>query len=476
MKVRDLKQNKYQNPEKEDFDVQTAPLKRHLRMDLPSFPLLLRMSFPATIANLSTSVAVLADAVFLSRMGTAYSGAAGVLFPIFALIQAIGFTLGTGAGSILSRSLGAKDFKRANAVASFSFFASLTVGGLICLIGLLSREPLLRLLGANDEILAGALPYASVLFFASPLMCASFVLSNLLRAEGNVIWATVGTVVGNLLNILLTPLFLFCLHSGAKGVAWSLLIGYAASFVLLRIPYRIGKSAVSIRLERSAFTFRITKETLVVGSSSFARQGLAMLAAVFLNRAARQYGAAVIAALAVENRIFLFLYAFCLGIGQGMIPIVGYLSGEGRNDRAKKVYRTAVWFSLSLLSILSLVSGIFAPQILALFQSDPEVIRWGTFLLRAQCVVMPLHGLITTANLYYQTIGSARKALLIAVSRQGIFFFPLLAVLPKFGLPCLLLVQPVADGLSLLPVLIFAAKEGHFPFVPKRKCPPSVSS
>ena len=181
--------------------------KHRFMRESPIFPLLMRMSIPATLANLSTSFAGLADAVFLSRLGTAYSGAAGVLFPIFALIQAVGFTLGTGAGSILSRSLGARDFRKANSVAVFSFWSAILSGTVICLVGLCFKAALLRLLGANEEILAGALPYAGILFAAAPLMCLSFVLSNLLRAEGNVIWSTVGTVAGNVLNVLLAPVF-----------------------------------------------------------------------------------------------------------------------------------------------------------------------------------------------------------------------------------------------------------------------------
>ena len=452
---------------------QTALSKHRLIAEEPIFPLLLRFSFPAMLANLSTSLASLADALFLSGMGTSYSGAAGVLFPIFALIQAIGFTLGTGAGSILSRSLGAKDYEKANAVAAFSFWGSVAAGGIICINGLCFRTSLLRLLGANTDILAGALPYATVLFSAAPLMCASFVLSNLLRAEGNVVWATVGTVTGNLLNVLLAPLFLFRYHLGAKGVAWALLIGYAVCLILLLLPYAVRKSRVSLLLKVPGFSFRIAKETIGIGSPSFARQGLATSAAIWLNRAARPYGVAPIAALAIEGRLFLLLYAFCLGVGQGMIPIVGFLYGSGKAERAKTVSRTAMWLCTALLSILSILTGIFAPQIIGFFQSDPEVIRLGSFLLRAQCVVMPLHGIITTVNLYFQAIGSARKALFIAASRQGIFFLPLISILPRFGLLSLLLTQPIADGLTLLPTLCFikAENEGRSLFPWKRKRP-----
>ena len=448
--------------------------KRYLTSERSVFQLLLRFSVPTTLANLSTSLSSLADAVFLSQMGTSYSGAAGVLFPIFALIQAVGFTLGTGGGSVLARSLGAKDHEKANKVAAFSFWGSVAAGWIICAIGLYFRAPLLRWLGANDAILAGALPYAAVLFFAAPLMCGSFSLSNLLRAEGRVVWATVGTVAGNLLNILLTPLFLFRLRLGAKGVALALLIGYAVCFLLLLIPYFTGKCRVSLLPKTVRSSFGVAKETVVIGSPSLARQGLAMLAAVCLNRAARPYGVAAIAALAIEGRIFLLLYAFCLGIGQGMVPITGFLYGAGKSERAKTVSKIATSFCTALLAGLSLLTGIFAPRIIALFRSDPDVIRLGSFLLRAQCIAMPLHGIITIVNLYFQSIGSAKKALFIAASRQGIFFLPLIWILPRFGLFVLLLTQPIADSLTLIPILFFAKAKsrGRSPFAWNGKRPP----
>ena len=278
------------------------------------------------------------------------------------------------------------------------------------------------------------------------------------------------------MNLLSAPLFLFRFSLGAKGVAWALLIGYAVCFVLLLLPYLVRKSAVSLLSGSFRSLFRIAKETVGIGSPSLARQGLAMLAAVCLNRAARPYGVAALAALAIEGRIFLFLYAFCLGIGQGMIPIVGYLYGSKQTERAGTVTRTAVWLSTVFLSVLSLPTGIFAPRIVSLFQSDPEVIRIGCFLLRAQCIVMPLHGIITTVNLYFQAIGSAWKALFIAASRQGIFFLPLFGILPGLGLFALLLTQPIADGLTLIPTLLFAGKEnrGRSLFSLKRGRPPAT--
>lgn len=172
--------------------------------------------------------------------------------PVTALIQAIGYTLGTGAASLISRALGAGDRESACFFASLSFFLSLALGGAVALAECSARRPSSASSGASEGIFPYARAYARFLFPSAPLMCGAFVLNNLLRAEGQVRFAMIGTVAGNLLNVALVPLLLFRFSMGISGASLALLLSQALTFILLLSRYLFGKTQVSPRPRRAA--------------------------------------------------------------------------------------------------------------------------------------------------------------------------------------------------------------------------------
>lgn len=418
--------------------------------------LILSLSLPATAALLVSAACGIADAWFVSLLGTAASGAVGIAFAITALIQAVGYTLGTGAGSLISRALGAADQAYADYYASRAFALSLALGGAIALLGSLFLGPTVQLLGASEEIYPFARAYARFLFPAAPLACGGFVLNNLLRAEGQVGFATVGTVAGNLLNILLDPLFLFAFSMGIGGAALAFLLSQAVTFCILLSRYLFGKTRVSLLPARQKQAKPRLSELLRIGAPSLFRQGLAGVASALLLRRARQYGNAASAAVSINARIFLLLYGFCLGIGQGVMPAAGYNHGAKHPHRVLALSRFALILATAVMLVLSIPVGILAPRIIGLFRTETEVREIGAVLLRAQCAIFFLHGVIAVTNMLLQALGKAFPATLIAAARQGICFLPAYLVLPRIGgLTGLCLVQAVADVLTFLLTLPF---------------------
>ena len=169
--------------------------------ETPVGALIIRLGIPTTISMLITNIYNMADTYFVGTLGTSASGAVGVVFGLMAVIQAVGFMLGHGAGSIISRKLGAKDAETASYVASTSFFTSLVAGLAITCFGLLFSEPFLSLLGSTDTILPYAKDYAFWILLASPITMSSFVLNNILRYEGKAALAMIGLSIGGILNI-----------------------------------------------------------------------------------------------------------------------------------------------------------------------------------------------------------------------------------------------------------------------------------
>jgi putative MATE family efflux protein len=420
--------------------------------ETPVQKLILELAVPPIISMLISSVYNMADTYFVSRISTSASGAVGVVFSLMAIIQAIGFTLGMGAGTYASRLLGERNHEAASRAASTSFFASLIVGGLIAAYGLLFTDTLMGQLGATPTILPYARAYGQYILIGAPYMAASFVMNNVLRAQGSAFYGMLGIGVGGLLNILLDPLFIFAFDMGIAGAAIATILSQLVSFLVLLYFCMKDLGGVQIRFKYFTFSRPLHYEILRNGLPSFYRQMLASLAAISLNLAAGPYGDAAIAAMSIVARYCFFMVAAMLGFGQGFMPVCGFNYGARRYDRVW----TAFWFSLkvavTVFILLSTVSFLFATPILTFFRKeDLEVVRIGALALRFQCIVFPLQAWIIMTSMLTQSIGKTRQASLLSMGRQGIFFLPLIFFLPGFlGLTGVQIAQPLADLATLL--------------------------
>ena len=183
------------------------------------------------------------------------------------------------------------------------------------------------------------------------------------------------------------------------------------------------------------------------------------MAAILTNHAAGAWSNDAVAALSVVNRLFQLSFSLCLGIGQGMMPIAGYHYGAGMNRRVYQSYRLATLLATATLLAISLPLYVWAPSLISIFQSSAAVVTLGTAALRAQSAILFSHGIVTCANMLLQSLGKSVWATVLACARQGIFFLPLLFLLPRFyGSKALLFVQPLADAITLvfaIPFLLY---------------------
>ena len=186
--------------------------------------LVVTLAIPTIISMMTTAIYNMADTFFVSQLGTSAAGAVGIVFSLMAVIQAIGFMLGMGAGSLNSRLLGAQKNREADEVGSTAFFCALGFGLLLTVGGLIFLDPLMRILGATETILPYARSYAQYILYGAPIMCSSFVLNNLLRSQGKALLAMCGIATGGVLNIALDPLFIFGFGLGIGGAALATLI------------------------------------------------------------------------------------------------------------------------------------------------------------------------------------------------------------------------------------------------------------
>lgn len=432
-------------------------------IETPVSKLILKLAGPTVISMLVTSVYNMADTFFVSKISTQASAAVGIVFPIMTIIQSFGFTLGMGSASLISRKLGEQKNKEASIFSATAFYSALFIGLVIAILGLIFSDSLMKFFGASSDVLPYAESYASFIFYGAPLMCASFVMNNILRSEGKSFFSMIALATGGVLNIILDPVFIFGLKLGIKGAAIATLVSQSISFFIL-LSWFLQKKTICSLLP-SYITEHIKDFLLIcsTGLPSLTRQGLASVAAILLNREASFYSDGAVAAMSIVTKIVMFIASIMIGIGQGFTPVAGYNYGAKRFERVKKSY----WFTLGLgffvMLIVSTICGIFAEKLIASFRNDSEVINIGVKTLRFQLSVMPLHAFIVATNMLLQATGKITSATFLSCNRQGIYFIPAILLLPRiFGINGMIISQTVSDFLTFLtsiPFLIFFMKQ-----------------
>lgn len=412
----------------------------------PVEKLILKLGLPTTISMLVTSIYNMADSYFVGDIGTSASGATGIVFGLMAILQAVGFMFGHGAGSIISRKLGAKDIDGARKYSATSFYSALTAGFVILILGMAFLNPLMRLLGSTDTILPYARIYAACILSAAPAMVSSCVMNNILRYEGRAFFAMIGLTTGGILNIFLDALFMRGFGMGILGAGLATAISQYISFCILLSMFLRKKTQSSFEFKYARFDAPTVGEIITTGLPSLARQGLGSISTMVLNNTAGIYGDAAIAAMSIVSRICMFFFSVCLGIGQGFQPVAGFNFGAKKYSRVKKGFFFTVIFATVAIGIFATVGFFNAEKLVSIFRDDSKVIAIGRVALKAQCAALFFVPFCVCNNMLFQSIGYKVNATLLSTLRNGVCFIPLIIVLQKIsGITGIQMAQATAD-------------------------------
>ena len=426
-------------------------------VNTPVSKLITSLAIPTVISMLVTSIYNMADTFFVSQISTQASAAVGVVFPIMSIIQAFGFTLGMGSGSLISIRLGQKRNEEANVIVSTAFFTAIGIGFLITILGIIFSTQFLSLVGASNTILPYAQDYAKYIFFGAPIMTASFVLNNVLRSEGKAFFSMIGLTTGGILNIILDPIFIYVLDLGISGAAIATLCSQSISFLILLTCFLKHKTVCRINIKLYSLKKEILPKIVTTGFPSLSRQGLASISSILLNTAAGAYGDAAIAGMTITTKIVMFIASIMIGVGQGFSPVSGYNFGAKRYDRVKQAYTFTLTAGFILMGSLATIIFIFANQIMNAFINDLNVVKIGVAALRWQVAFLPFHSLIIGTNMLMQSTRHIKSATYLSMNRNGIYFIPAILILPRvIGLQGVEMAQFVADVLSAITAVPFA--------------------
>jgi len=416
-------------------------------------PLLAKLAIPTTIGMLANSLYNVVDTIFIGRgVGTLAIAGIGIVFPIQMIIMAIAQLFGMGAASMVSRSLGKKDFGRASNIVGNSFIASFVFGTFAAIIVFILLNPILRVFGATENILPFARDYLSIVTFGFIYFPFLVSTNNLIRAEGDAKNAMIVMLVAIGLNIILDPIFIFALDMGIKGAAYATIIAQFAGFIYIVLYYILGRSSLKIRMVHFRMRWRIFKEMVSLGFASFIRQVSMSILIIVVNNSLRAYGGDIsIAVFSVVNRVVMFITMPLFGIVAGVQPMIGFNYGASNMGRVKGSLKTAVLTTLAIGAVFCIIILAIPSKIIGLFTIDTELINNGIFPMRMIALLFPFIGFQMIGASFFQSIGKARPSIVLSLSRQVLFLIPLILILPLLiGINGIWIAFPIADFLAIL--------------------------
>ena len=449
------------------------PAKAHALLEEDVRALTLRLALPGLLAMTATGAATLLDALMLSRMGGAQTAAAAVGFPLLTLFQTIGFTLGMGAGCTVSQAIGRGDENTPRRSAALALLLALAVSLALSALGLAFTPTLVRLLGAAPALEAEAVRYARALLLCGPPLCASLVLGSLLRARGRLRSYAAAHALGAALGAALELLLVAYMGLGVGAVGASMLAREGLTLLLLARAMRGALPAPPGCAQSGGLLFRLCRirhpadeksppglggllaELTRYGLPTLLRQGLMCVSSALLSRTAAAFGEAALGGMGLAVRALALVSSAIIGFGQGFQPVCGANAGAGRMGRVRESF----FFCLRVLVPSLLLAGaalfFLARPLLSLLGAPQEAAAFGARVLRWQSPVLAAQGVVVLSNMLTQSLGMTVRATLIATSRQGLFFLPLLLALPRLlGETGLVLCQSASDALSLLLTLL----------------------
>lgn len=411
----------------------------------PIGKLIASLAAPTVVSMMISMIYNATDTYFVSRLGVSQSGATGIVFTLMGIIQACGFTFGHGAGSNISRQLGAKDFDSAKKYSSTAFFYALFTGAVIAVFGLIFLEPFMKVIGSTDTILPYSMQYGKYILIASPALVTSCVMNNILRYEGMASLAMIGLTTGGVLNMILDPILIFVCKLGVSGAGIATAVSQYISMAILLSVFLMKKTQSAISLKYFTFSPRVIGNIIATGIPSFARQSLNSVSNMILNITAAPYGDACIAALSIVSKCSMLIFSVGVGIGQGFQPVASFNYGAKKYERVRKSIFFTVKFDTLVVGSLAVLMFIFAPQVISIFRDEEEILTIGKTALRFLCCAMLFLPSVMIANMTFQSIGKSGKAFFLACCQNGLFYIPFIILFNKFfGLTGLELSQPFA--------------------------------
>ena len=437
---------------------------------------LLTLAVPSVIAMMVNALYNLIDTMFVGMLNdTGAMAGVSIGFPLFLIILAMGQLVGIGASSFAGRMLGAGKKESANRAGGIAVILGICFAILTATVGTIYLEEILKFMGATEDVMVYAIQYSRFLIFGSLFSINNMVFNNLLRTEGAAKKSMTTLILGAVVNVFLDPIFMFDwgLGLGVSGAAIATVIAQACSTIFILHYYITGKSVIKINkssiFRKTKEDIYITKNILKIGAPMFIMQILTSVAFGLLNSAAIAFGPAALATLGICNKIYSMVIQVLQGYFQAFLPFTAFNVGAKQYKRVKE----GVIFSLKIgicVGVFATIIFNIAPEtFVRMFTQDEEVIKLGVNCLKTQTYMLGAVACVLIMNAFFQAMGRAKESAFLAIGRQGLFFIPMILILPQVfsnsypkildslvvypmesGLYGVMFAQPVADTTTFL--------------------------
>lgn len=428
----------------------------------PIAKLLLKQAVPASIGILVMSLNILVDTIFVGNwIGATAIAAINVVLPVSFFIAALGMAIGVGGSSIISRALGANNKQKALTTFGNQITLTFLFTVTFAVFGLIYVDTLIPAFGGKGNIFAPAKIYYEIILYGVPILGFVMMGNNVIRAEGKPKFAMYAMLIPSVGNLLLDYIFINVLDYGMAGAAWATTGSYIVSFIFILWFFLSKNSELKIDFSHFALNKEIVSEIGSLGFVTLARQAVVSVTFLLVNNALFNFGGETsITAYAIVGRMMMFVLFPVFGITQGFIPIAGYNYGAEQFVRVKEVIYTAIKYATILGTIVFISLMVFPEVITKWFTDDADVIRITPNNMRLAFAAVPILAVQLVGAAYFQAVGKAIPALILTLTRQAIFFIPLMFILPVFyGELGIWIAFPISDVLSTIVTYYFLKRE-----------------
>lgn len=420
---------------------------------------LLKFSTPVIIGMLVTALYNVVDAMFVGGLGTSAMGAVSIAFPISMFLIGLGLTFGSGASSYISRLLGSGDIEQANRTASIAFFSSLFIGTIIIITILSFLDKVLLSFGATETILPYARAFGFIFIGGSILSIVNVTMNNIAISEGASQISMTAMITGAVINVLVEPLFIYTFDFGIRGAAIANVVAQSVTTLLYLRYFWGSRSYVKIAFRYCTFDIGIYSQILKVGIPLLLYQLLTSASMGLTNAAASAFGDAAVAAMGIVTRVFAIVTYVVFGYSKGFQPLAGYNYGARNLDRLKEAVTISLRWTTWFCGISAVLISCCSNLIVSLFSNDSAVITIGSRALIANSIIFIAFGFQTIYISLFLALGKAKEGGLLSLGRQGIFFIPVIFVLPSLmGIDGVIYTQVVADIFTTLLTALLAVR------------------
>ena len=430
--------------------------------DKPIGKLLIQQALPASVGILVMSLNILVDTIFVGNwIGPIAIAAINVVLPVSFFIAALGMAIGIGGSSIISRALGANEDSKALRTFGNQITLTLVLSIGLVIPGLIFVDDLIPAFGGMGEIFDPAKIYYIIVLCGVPMLALAMMGNNVIRAEGKPRFAMIAMIIPSVVNLILDYILINKLNMGMEGAALATTASYFFCMAYIIWFFLSKNSELKISFSHFNMDFPILKEISALGVVTLARQAVVSVTYLLMNNILFDLGGEEsITVYAIIARMLMFALFPVLGVTQGFLPIAGFNYGAENFSRVRKSINTAILYSFLMGLLIFAGIIIFAPDIVAIFTTEPSILEQTPSAMRWVFAAIPIVTIQLIGAAYFQAIGKAVPAFLLTLSRQGFIFIPLVLILPKYyGELGVWISFPIADVLSTIITAYFLNRE-----------------